>query len=271
MKISSRIFLVAAATSLALIGAPRASGQPGAERTSAEQSDQVSQRGETVPYLGVMVEWIHPAFGTQMPELLKDGQGVMLAYVQPESPAAKAGLKPHDVLLTYDDQKLFTPGQLVRLIHADKTGREVKLGIVRAGKTEEVTVKLGEHQSQMPNLMSRMRSMMPRHTSARPTFEPAEGVWDSFDSLTLKKLDNNRFQVTIEYLTQEDKVARHSFEGTREEIHRAIMNEKDLPTVERNHLLRALNMPEEGLELPAAVNLRGPFPFDEFGEQDFGF
>ena len=64
----------------------------------------------------------------------------MIANVMKGSPAEKAGLRMHDILAAYDDQKLFAGDQLVKLVRADKPGRSVKLQIVREGQLETVTV-----------------------------------------------------------------------------------------------------------------------------------
>ena len=60
--------------------------------------------------------------------------------------------------------------------------------------------------------------------------------------MTLKKLDNDKFRAEIQYLDKDQKLQKHSFEGTRDEIHKAILNEKDLKPNEREHLLRSMNM-----------------------------
>jgi hypothetical protein len=70
----------------------------------------------------------------------------------------------------------------------------------------------------------------------------ASSPWKSFDSLTLKKLDDNRYRAEIDYLDKDGQKQHHRFEGTREEIRSQIQAEKDLPSDEREHLLRGLNL-----------------------------
>ena len=47
---------------------------------------------------------------------------MLIGRVEPSSPAEAAGLKPYDLLLSYDDQKLFSPEQLSRLVATDRAG-----------------------------------------------------------------------------------------------------------------------------------------------------
>jgi hypothetical protein len=55
-------------------------------------------------------------------------------------------------------------------------------------------------------------------------------------------LDDKKWRAEIEYRTKDGKKEQKKFEGTREEIRKAIQNDKDLPANERRHLLRAMNV-----------------------------
>src|SRR5262249_12693583 len=80
----------------------------------------------------------------QLPQLPR-GQGVVVAHVLPESPATQAGLRRHDLLLQYDDEKIDGCERFARLVPADKPERKVKLQGLR-GRREtagEVALALG--------------------------------------------------------------------------------------------------------------------------------
>jgi hypothetical protein len=64
----------------------------------------------------------------------------------PESPAAKAGLQEHDILLRLDDQILVSSDQLRSLVKMRKPGETVKLSYLRKGEKAEVTATLTEHE-----------------------------------------------------------------------------------------------------------------------------
>ena len=55
--------------------------------------------------------------------------------VQPDSPAARAGLLLGDVLLRAGDDALTHPGTLVPSLDADHVGRELTLRVLRAGES----------------------------------------------------------------------------------------------------------------------------------------
>lgn len=209
------------------------------------------------PYLGVSVSPAHPALANNLRDLLSPGQGLVVEDIDDEAPAAKAGIKLHDVLTSYDDQKLFASEQFAKLVHSGKPGQEVTLGYLRDGKLEKVQVKLGEapaihlaepgaaapfggpmhHFFHWPHMMGHLGRMGPRHGMAAPT---APG--DSFDSLTLKKLGDNKFRAEVQYTDKAGKTRKHSFEGTREELGDAIEAEQDMQPIEKMHLLYSLGL-----------------------------
>jgi len=185
------------------------------------------------------------------------GQGVMVAQVAAGSPAEKAGFKAHDVLMTYGDQKLFSPDQLTKLVQSDKAGADVKFAIVRDGKSEEITVKLGDFtperqagpDSSWSWRMPPWRWRTPEWFTQLPALPGTEdtnakdSLWNNFDSLTVKRIGDDRFHVEIGFLDKDGKIEQRTFEGTREEIHKDIAAQKDLPAIERDHLLRSLDIP----------------------------
>lgn len=75
---------------------------------------------------------------------LKEERGVEIVNLRAESPAAKAGLKEHDVVLEYNGQRVEGVEQFQRMVRETPAGREVRLLISRDGATQTVTPKLGE-------------------------------------------------------------------------------------------------------------------------------
>jgi hypothetical protein len=76
-------------------------------------------------------------------------------------------------------------------------------------------------------------------------------VWQNFDSLSLKKMGDNKFRAEVQYVEKDVKTnktepKKYAFEGTPEEIHQAIEQTKDLTLPERFQLHRMLQFP--GLE-----------------------
>jgi len=200
------------------------------------------------PYLGVAVEALSPALQNQLSTLLPKGQGILVKLVAKDSPADKAGLRPFDILLTYDSQKLNSPEQLVKMVQSDKPFHEVSIHFLRNGKESICKVMLGDRVLSSDTQKSRVLRFVPdgRFQQWFEDLENQKGntLWESFDAMKLTRLDNKKWRAEIDFRTKEGKKDHKVFEGTRQEIRKAIETEKDLPANERAHLLRALNLQE---------------------------
>ena len=86
---------------------------------------------------------------------LPEGQGLVVEATAPESPAAKAGLKKHDILLTANDKPLGEVRQLVELVQASD-GKAIAFKLLRAGT--ETTAEVTPVQGRQP--FSRAREQM---------------------------------------------------------------------------------------------------------------
>ncbi len=75
---------------------------------------------------------------------LKNDQGVEITMVDQDSPAGKAGLKEHDVVVSFNGNNVQSAEQLRRLIRETKPGQNVSLGIVRDGQTTAISATLGD-------------------------------------------------------------------------------------------------------------------------------
>jgi len=76
-------------------------------------------------------------------------EGVVIASVEPDSPAEAAGIKPQDLLLEYNGRKVMGRYpedlfQLRRMISDTSVGTEVTLRVRRAGKILDVPLKTAE-------------------------------------------------------------------------------------------------------------------------------
>lgn len=73
---------------------------------------------------------------------LKDDSGVEITHVEENSPAAKAGLKEHDVILDVNNQAVEGSEQFARTIAEMAPGSKVALGIWRNGAKQTATATL---------------------------------------------------------------------------------------------------------------------------------
>jgi S1-C subfamily serine protease len=86
---------------------------------------------------------------------LKEERGVEILNVIADSPAAKAGLKEHDVILEVNGTRVDSVEQLQRMVRELPAGRTVPLLISRDGNTQTVPVKLGERSQYQGRLGDR--------------------------------------------------------------------------------------------------------------------
>jgi serine protease Do len=109
-------------------------------------ADQIKTHGKvTRGQLGVRIQPISgdlaKSFG------LQNAKGALIAGVDPDSAAAKAGLKPGDVIVEYDGKKVEEFSALPPLVAATKPGAKASVVYLRDGKEQKTTVAVGEAPS----------------------------------------------------------------------------------------------------------------------------
>ena len=95
-------------------------------------------------WLGVVLNEVPAAVASQLP--LDPGTGLIVEYVTPDSPAAKAGLQRHDVLVRLGDQVLIAPKQFQTLVANRKAGDTVEIAFLRKGQPQTATATVATHQ-----------------------------------------------------------------------------------------------------------------------------
>jgi serine protease Do len=71
---------------------------------------------------------------------LGEPRGVEVKRVEEGSPAEKAGIKPGDVLLTYNGENILGAQQLGRLVAETPEGRKIRIQLWRDGKAQTLAV-----------------------------------------------------------------------------------------------------------------------------------
>lgn len=95
-----------------------------------------------VGWLGIGTEEASETVASQLG--LRPGEGLVITYVAPDSPAAKAGLQKHDVLVKLDQQLTVYPAQLRKLVQMHKGGDTVELEFYHGGQRQNVNATLSK-------------------------------------------------------------------------------------------------------------------------------
>jgi serine protease Do len=93
-------------------------------------------------YIGVTLRDVDPDLQTSLK--LARTTGALVQDVKAGSPAARVGLRPYDVIVSFDGQPVRTQDRLSRDIAERQPGSAVRLEYVRDGRTQGVTLRLAE-------------------------------------------------------------------------------------------------------------------------------
>ena len=134
---------------------------PGVRGQAARQPGPWTIRSQPIggPEIGVHIRDVAADDVTR--EKLSTKSGAVVESVLADSPAAKAGLRNGDVVLTFDGETIRSARQLSRLIGETPEGREVPMKVSRAGVATEmiVTPRASEQPGAFGDIESRLRSM----------------------------------------------------------------------------------------------------------------
>jgi membrane-associated protease RseP (regulator of RpoE activity) len=119
---------------LLTLGFDRAQAQRGGAKTPPEKSLAVA---------GAQVDCVPELLYQHLKVAnLKPGQGLVVQYVLPGSPAARAGLRRYDILLSFGGTTIRDSDHFLRLVEAVGAGEKVPVALVRNGAEVKLQVCL---------------------------------------------------------------------------------------------------------------------------------
>ncbi len=135
---------------LAQIGVSNSSQAIQSPSTSANIPARKSAGG----FLGVYLGDINEERAKELK--LSEARGAVVGSVEEGSPAAAAGLRENDVIVTFNEQRVYNPSQLYRFLTEQNPGNKVVLGVSRAGTLHSVAVTLGPRRAAQMDERSRL-------------------------------------------------------------------------------------------------------------------
>jgi serine protease Do len=105
--------------------------------------DQLVQRGKvTRGWIGVTIQELTPELSQKFGA--KKVQGALISDVMKDSPAARAGMKRGDIILTFNGKAVKDVSNLRNMVAQSKIGNDVEMEILRSGREYSVKVTIIE-------------------------------------------------------------------------------------------------------------------------------
>ncbi|WP_321476547.1 PDZ domain-containing protein [uncultured Paludibaculum sp.] len=145
---------------------------------SSNNPEIVKVLGLSGSFLGVGVQEVNSERSKALK--LKEEFGVEITRVEDNSPASRAGLKVHDVVLEYNGQRVEGTEQFIRFVRETPAGRTIKLTLARGGVNQTVAATIGARKPTVSGVMpmESFRVEFPREMSM-PDIPKAMMSWRS--------------------------------------------------------------------------------------------
>ncbi len=104
---------------------------------------QLREKGRVVRgWLGVVVQTVTPELANSFG--LEENKGALIADIDKEGPAFKAGMQPGDIIVKFNDKEINEMSELPLIVADTPVGEKVKVEVLRDGKKKTFSVTIGE-------------------------------------------------------------------------------------------------------------------------------
>jgi serine protease Do len=105
-------------------------------------TDQLAKTGTiTRGFLGITIQPLTPELARQFG--LEEGRGVLVAGIEPDSPASQGGIKQGDIIVEYQGQKISDLGSFRSRVATTAPGTTVSITVMRDGRPIKLDVAVG--------------------------------------------------------------------------------------------------------------------------------
>jgi S1-C subfamily serine protease len=107
--------------------------------------DQLLARGHVFRgYLGAGLQPMRRGRPSHDTQPSSSGRGVLVVSIDPDGPAARAGMLVGDIVTTWNAKPVDRVREVMQFLAADSSGSTVNLGLIRGGAPTSVKVVIGE-------------------------------------------------------------------------------------------------------------------------------
>jgi membrane-associated protease RseP (regulator of RpoE activity) len=183
------------------------------------EDDSGKKPAKEVAWLGISTDEACDVIAAQLG--LKPGEGLVVIYVEPNSPAAKAGLQKYDVLVEMGDQLLVHPSQLRKLVRRQREGDTIKLSLYRGAKKQSATATLSKMIDRADATEGTMHGMQLQLSEPKI----AEALRGNINGGLHEALSHARYDKSVNIDVE------RSMEEARQALHQALMRNGGLTWV----------------------------------------
>jgi serine protease Do len=113
--------------------------------TATDVADQIIDSGTAEhPYLGVSLTDLTPEIARRFDISVESG--AIITSVDPNGPAAEAGIEPTGVVTAMESEKVASSGDLLSTLRGYQPGDSIEMTVARDGEARDYTVDLGERE-----------------------------------------------------------------------------------------------------------------------------
>ncbi len=109
-------------------------------------------------WLGISAQDVTPEIAKNLATELR--RGARIGDVVKGGPAERAGIKKNDIVIAFQGKEITSAAMLRNEISLSPIGRDVRMVIVRAGKRQEVTVRIGDPKDAAKALSASVRERL---------------------------------------------------------------------------------------------------------------
>ncbi|HET9715389.1 MAG TPA: Do family serine endopeptidase [Pseudolabrys sp.] len=122
-------------------------------------------------WLGVRIQQVSDEIAESLN--VKPARGALVAGVDDKGPAKPAGIEPGDVIVKFDGKDVKEMRDLPKIVADTPVGKDVEVVLIRKGKEEKKSVKLGRLQDEKQAALNNKKESTP---DAKPAVKKALGL-----------------------------------------------------------------------------------------------